>query len=217
MSYQMIHLEIAYRLLEQYKWINCPGDFLLGAIAPDAVHFMDEYHVSFKEKSHLWNCGPKWGITTQSHKWKENVLEFWNRHREESNKDFLAGYCVHILTDWLNDLRIWTPFREANMKENRVEEIYHIYGREAYGSDQWLYRNSSHTEEIMQLLAKGRAYSVEGCIEAELIEKQKQNILNHQYAGTDVFDIDSYKYCTREKILAFLEEGTELLGKLPDL
>ena len=39
MSYQMTHLEVAYRLLDKYKWIKVKPDFLLGAIAPDAVHF----------------------------------------------------------------------------------------------------------------------------------------------------------------------------------
>lgn len=112
MSYQMIHLEVAYRLLDQYKWVEKPEDFLLGAIAPDSVHFHEEYDVQLKEKSHLWDCGPRWGITLESDKWKENVLQFWKLHKEDGNRDFIAGYCVHILTDWLNDLRIWTPFRK---------------------------------------------------------------------------------------------------------
>lgn len=36
MAYQMIHLEIAYRLLEKFTWIVKREDFLLGAIAPGA-------------------------------------------------------------------------------------------------------------------------------------------------------------------------------------
>ncbi|MBQ8597445.1 MAG: hypothetical protein IJ409_06625, partial [Lachnospiraceae bacterium] len=173
MSYQMIHLEVAYRLLDKYKWINAPGDFLLGAIAPDAVHFHDKYLVQLKEQSHLWNCGPKWGITIESDKWKRNVLEFWDAHRKDENRDFIAGYCIHILTDWMNDLRIWTPFRDANIENGNVEEIYQIYGKEAYGSDQWLYRYSANRDEIMTLLKTGRAYAIAGCVEKEDIERQK--------------------------------------------
>ena len=43
MSYQMTHLEVAYKLIDQYKWIDVQPDFLLGAIAPDAVHFHEAY------------------------------------------------------------------------------------------------------------------------------------------------------------------------------
>ena len=41
MAYSMIHLEVAYRLLNKWDWIKNPGDFLVGAIAPDAVHFCE--------------------------------------------------------------------------------------------------------------------------------------------------------------------------------
>lgn len=213
MSYQMIHLEVAYRLLDKYKWIEKPGDFLLASVAPDAVHFHNPYHVSLKEQSHLWNCGPKWGITTESDKWKQNVLDFWNAHKEDDNKDFIAGYCIHILTDWLNDLRIWTPFREANIRNDNVEEIYDIYGREAYGSDQWLYQNSSHSKEIMKLLSEGEAYGIDGCIGREDIKRQKNHILFKLYDKQETYDITEYRYCTKEDILSFVEESVELFGK----
>lgn len=106
MSYAMVHLEVAYRLLDKYEWVSKYGDFLLGAVAPDAVHFHENYSVQLKEHSHLWNCGPRWGITIDSDKWKRNVLKFWEEHREDYNRDFIAGYCVHILTDWLNDMKM---------------------------------------------------------------------------------------------------------------
>lgn len=206
MSYQMIHLEVAYRLLEHYQWINSPGNFLLGAIAPDAVHFHKEYQVDLKEKSHLWNCGPKWGITTQSDKWKRNVLDFWNLHKEDTDRDYIAGYCIHILTDWLNDIRIWTPFRDANMENEGVEEIYHIYGQEAYGSDQWLFRNSQNTGEIMKLLKDSRACAVEGGVDPKIVAAQKQHILCKQYENAVEYEIDSYQYCSRNVLMEFVEE-----------
>ena len=43
MSYPMVHLKVAYGLLARHGggWIERPGDFLLGSVAPDAVHFHD--------------------------------------------------------------------------------------------------------------------------------------------------------------------------------
>ena len=214
MAYQMIHLEVAYRLLEKYDWITKQGDFLMGAIAPDAVHFHDIYEVRLKEQSHLWDCGPKWGITLDSEKWKRNVLEFWKTHKEDDNREFLAGYCVHILTDWMNDIKIWSPFRNANMKDGNVEEIYHIYGREAIGSDQWLYQKSNHTEKIIELLSESQTYSIAGCVEKQDVERQKKHILTEQYKDIENVDIKEYRYCTKEVIQAFITECVETLSDL---
>ena len=117
MSYQMTHLEIAYRLLDKYKWIKVRPDFLLGAIAPDAVHFHEEYHVEWKEQSHLWDCGPRWGITLDSDKWKRNVLDFWDTHKTDPNRDYIAGYCLHILTDCVLQKDVETQKRHMLSKQ----------------------------------------------------------------------------------------------------
>ncbi len=55
MSYPMVHLKIAYGLLvrDDGERIKRSGDFLLGSVAPDAVHFHDSYDVSLKERSHI--------------------------------------------------------------------------------------------------------------------------------------------------------------------
>ena len=132
MAYSMIHLEVAYRLLNKWDWIKNPGDFLVGAVAPDAVHFCEDYQVQMKEKSHIWDCGPRWGITEDSNKWESNVMRFWEENKGADNRDFIAGYCVHILTDIQNDIKIWRPFRQMNLEGTNVEEVYHIYGKEAF-------------------------------------------------------------------------------------
>ncbi len=181
MAYTMVHLEVAYRLIGRYEWIENAGDFMAGSVAPNAVHFHDAYSVRLKERSHLWNCGPRWGITLAPDKWKENILTFWEEHKTSQDRDFLAGYCVHLLTDRLNDLRIWSPFRKENMVGEQVEEIYHIYGKEAYGSDQWLYHNCGNSREIFRLLSEGRICPVEGLITQEDMIRQKTYILSEQY------------------------------------
>lgn len=211
MSYQMTHLEVAYRLLEQYRWIKTGPDFLLGAIAPDAVHFHVKYHPELKEQSHLWDCGPRWGITLDSDKWKRNVLDFWNIHKTDSNRDYIAGYCVHILTDWLNDIKIWSPFRNENMQNGDVDAIYHIYGEEARRGDQWLYNESDHCEEIMSLLAKSRACSVENHVLQQDVETQKRYILSEQYKDKGDCDISGHRYCTEDVIVSFIDECVEEL------
>lgn len=214
MSYAMVHLEVAYRLLNKYDWIVKKGDFMLGAVAPDAVHFHDEYKVSLKEQSHLWDCGPKWGVTLYSDRWKGNILKFWEEHKGDENRDFIAGYCVHILTDWLNDLRIWSPFKKENMEGDNVEEIYHIYGQEAYGSDQWLFWHGDNSGEIWKLLPEGQPFTIPGCIMKEDIERQKKYILIEQYKDREQVDISGYHYCTKDIMCAFMDECVEVIAEL---
>ena len=66
----------------------------------------------------------------------------------------------------------------------------------------------------MRLLADGKPYSIEECVEAADIEKQKQNILYKQYAKTDNYDIQEYRYCTGEIILRFIDESVDLLREM---
>lgn len=214
MSYQMTHLEVAYRLLNKYKWIEVQPDFLLGSIAPDAVHFHEEYHFKLKEQSHLWDCGPRWGITLDSDKWKRNVLDFWNIHKTDLNRDYIAGYCVHILTDWVNDIKIWSPFRNENMQDKDVDAIYHIYGQEAYKGDQWLFHQSNNREKIMSFLAESQVYSIENCVLQKDVETQKIHILSEQYKDKVDYDISGHRYCTETVLTSFIDECVEILTNI---
>lgn len=214
MAYSMVHLEIAYRLLEKFDWIRKPGDFLLGALAPDSVHFIENYHYHLKERSHVWDCGPRWGITTDPDKWKKDILQFWKENKNAANKDFIAGYCVHLLTDVMNGIIIWGPFQEEHIRGTDVESAYHIYGKEAYESDQWLFQNSDNCKEIMANLESATVYGVDGCIEKEYVLQQKEFILRENYEKDECFDISGFQYCTEKVIGDFIEECVEMISQV---
>ena len=213
MPYPMIHLEVAYRLSEQYDRIEKKGDFLLGSVAPDAVHFHENYDVHNKEISHVWNCGPIWGVTMESEKWKDNIRAFWKQNKDDPKRDFIAGYCVHLYTDWLNDLRMWSPFRIKIVQGGDYEEVYSQskYREEGDGFDKWLYRNGAHTKEIWEHLSEGQIYDLPGYILAEDLARQKESLLTVQYADEKDYDISKYEYYTKEIIDPFIEESVELI------
>lgn len=208
MPYPMIHLEVAYQLSGQFDWIEKKGDFLLGSVAPDAVHFHQKYDVHQKEISHIWDCGPIWGVTLESEKWLNNIRTFWKQHRKDANRDFIAGYCTHLLTDWMNDLRMWAPFREKIVAGGDYQEVYDNsrYREEACGFDQWLYRTNVHTKKIWELLSEGRIYELTGCIQADDLARQKQSLLTMQYSGQKEYDIKQYEFFTKAAIDSFIAE-----------
>ncbi|MCM1211366.1 MAG: hypothetical protein NC318_07165 [Blautia sp.] len=217
MPYPMIHMETAYRLLERYDWIEEKGDFILGSVAPDAVHFHEPYDYRIKEVSHLWDgCGPKWGVTLDSPKWKDNIRRFWEQRRDAENRDFLAGYCVHLLTDWLNNRRMWAPFRIRIVQGEDYDKVYaqSAYREEAYGFDQWLHQTSAHTEEIWKLLAEGHVYGIDGYILKEDLARQKTSLLTEQYADKKPYDISAYKHYTEEVIMSYIEECIDVIGEV---
>lgn len=215
MSYPMVHLKVAYRLLARDDGgrIEKPGDFLLGSVAPDAVHFHDEYNVLLKERSHLWKFGPRWGITLDSEGWLEAVRKFWKEHQSVEHRDFMAGYCTHLLTDWENDRCIWTPFREKMMRGADLDEVYGQYAAEAYGIDQWLYQDDRESPEIWRLLEQGQVYGVEGCIREEDLARQKQSLLYEQFAGKEGIDVSGYRFCTKEIMERFVEMCVEKISR----
>ena len=216
MPYPMVHMVIAYKILEKSDRIKEPGDFILGSVAPDAVHFHNPYEVHRKEISHLWDCGPRWGVTTESERWKSNICGFWEQHKKDDNRDFIAGYCVHILTDWMNDRTIWAPFRERILQGEDYDKVYaqSRYREEGYGFDQWLNQTSSYTGEIWELLLRSRVYEVEGKILAEDLMRQKQSILTEQFKQEIKYDIRNYHYCSQEAMTAYMAECVDTIEEL---
>ena len=73
MAFQMIHMEIAYRLLERIPQIPNAAEFILGSVAPDSVHMNPDYNVSMKVKSHMFEGCGKWGDTQDYQLWKRNI------------------------------------------------------------------------------------------------------------------------------------------------
>ena len=112
MAFQMIHMEIAYRLLNRIPQISNAAEFILGSVAPDSVHMNPDYNIDMKVKSHLFeDCG-KWSDTQDYQRWKRNIHHFCEMiaGKEDAYRDFCIGICVHCLTDYWNDLKICTHF-----------------------------------------------------------------------------------------------------------
>lgn len=61
MPFPMIHLSIAYKILENNAKIIDEAAFNLGSISPDEVHFRNNYHSGMKKISHICNSKKSWG------------------------------------------------------------------------------------------------------------------------------------------------------------
>lgn len=206
MAFQMIHMEIAYRLLKRIPQISNAAEFILGSVAPDSVHMNQVYHIDMKVKSHLFEGCGEWSDTQDYPLWKRNICFFFGSivGREHIYRDFAIGICVHCLTDYWNDIKIWRKFRDENIPPMNIDEFKKAYYPEAQGIDFWLYQNSMNTKSIRKLLSEALAMDVEGIIHKEDVERQRDHLLNAQY-NVDMTDISKYRYLSAKDIGDFIE------------
>lgn len=212
MSFQMTHMEIAYRVAERFNITDGRAEFILGSVAPDCVHFRDDYVIEHKIHSHLFEeCGP-WGDTHDYDRWLSNIDKFWEEkvtnEQDIKKKMFLLGYCVHCKTDYYNDTIIWRGLQRVHIPPMTVEEFKEEYYPEARLIDKWLYQNSNNTNDIRDLLNRSEVYDFENYIYAKDQNTLKNHLLNVQY-NVPTVDPEGYKYYTREKIIKFTDKVTE--------
>ncbi len=207
MSLQMIHMEIAYRLLEYLPQIEHPAEFILGSVAPDAVHMNPHYDVSSKVKSHLFkNCG-MWGDTLDYEQWLSNIEAYLEQitaaQEEPARRDFELGICTHCLTDRWNDIRIWRKAQSEFLPAMPFEAFREAFYREQRSIDNWLYQNSENTAQIRKLLADAESFVIEELVDGEEIESLRKHLLTVQY-DVEKVDITNNRFFTAERIEAFM-------------
>ena len=208
MSFQMIHMEIAYRLLEHLPQIKSDAEFILGAVAPDSVHMKANYDVSMKVKSHMFEGCGNWSDTQDYRRWSRNInsvlCKVLDEKKQIDRRDFEIGLCVHCLTDYWNDIKIWKRLQSEHIPPMKFEEFKETYYPEARGIDQWLYQNSKNTKAIRDMLSKAAAFSIEGLVNQEDVEKQRRHLLGTQY-DVDAVDISKYLFLSAGDIEDFID------------
>lgn len=209
MAGQITHMEIAYKLIDRLGIDEGKEEFILGSVAPDSVHFDDDY-LSKKVHSHLFeNCGP-WGDTQNYDNWLINIKAFWYRYvvtEEDQNlKAFYTGIVVHCLTDYWNDLSIWRTLQKKMMPPLSLEEFKEGYSPEYMRIDRWLFQNIDDADEIMELLENSHETDCEDYVKATCIARMKRHLIDVQYNLPDPIDVSGHKFYTADLMRQFVSE-----------
>ncbi len=207
MAFQMIHMEIAYRLLNRIPQIENAAEFILGSVAPDSVHMNPNYNIAMKVKSHMFEGCGTWSDTQDYQRWMENINKFFCEIAGEMDRtgyrDFCIGLCVHCMTDYWNDLKIWRKLQRENIPPMSPEDFRESYYPEARGIDIWLYQNSRNTKVIRKMLEAAAVEEV-GFLNPMDIERQRNHLLTTQY-HVDAVDISKYRYLSANAIEEFID------------
>ncbi len=209
MASQMIHMVIAYKLIEKLGIEAEKEEFILGSVAPDSVHFSDDY-LPRKIHSHLFeNCGP-WGDTQDYDNWIANIRAFWDKYvvdeTDNTLKVFLLGIVVHCLTDYWNDLLIWRALQKKMIPPMDNDSFKEAYYPESFRIDRWLYQNFQSADEIMKLLEDSKVFDFEDYVKANEISKMKRHLIDEQYNLPDPIDVSGHKFYPTEMLHWFIEE-----------
>lgn len=213
MAFPMAHLWIAYNILSSTDKINKPSDFMLGALAPDSVHYRDNYDSSMKRTSHLCIGDEKWGEVTNNAEWTEHVLEFLDENKDKDIASFAYGYCCHILTDIQNNIKIWIPFRSVNTYtfDKWGTSDYH---EEARRVDQALYSLCKDRTEIWKLLEQSEGYDISGIVQASDTNAIRDSILKQQYQKPETADLSNHRFTTVQGMLDFIANESEYVKEV---
>ena len=93
MPFTMIHLHVAMRAAGSKT--EKKEEFLLGSIAPDAVHYLPDYTSSYKCKAICFRTGSVWGTCEgrNNELWEEKYKEVCNTMGRGGGEDFYPGIC----------------------------------------------------------------------------------------------------------------------------
>ncbi|MCG8484460.1 MAG: zinc dependent phospholipase C family protein [Clostridia bacterium] len=212
MPFTMTHLYIAYNIIKKVPHLKKPNDFMLGAIAPDSVHFRINYESDMKFNSHLCVGNEKWGRVTNNDEWRENVLFFLQENKHSQNVDFIYGYCSHILADIQNNMKVWMPFRKK-IKDKMEKGIGSMYHQESYAIDYKLYLHPLR-KVIWKMLENSNAFDISNIVKEVEINQMKQSILQEQFENRESVDISTNQYVTLSNIQKFIKEESEYIRNI---
>ncbi|MCL2577807.1 MAG: hypothetical protein FWE27_07135 [Defluviitaleaceae bacterium] len=215
MAFPLTHLCVAWRILETHS-INekDASQFMLGTIAPDAVHYREEFQGAAmsnigpaKKITHLCPVSEeRWGQVTDNDGWVECVKNFLRVH---PNDPFAAGYAAHVLTDIHNNLTIWNDFRTSYPVE-AAKGYTSGYYKDLHNIDTRLYQEFPAIDNIFTLLEKATPAEIPGLISSNETRAIQQNLLHENYKNTKNSSASkNYRFATWDNTMKFIQTAAE--------
>lgn len=216
MAYTMTHVLVAEKVLEYLDFPVDYSTYMVGAVAPDAVHANPNYSPKLKEKSHLFAKGLKWGEVTSDHEledWFGFVKEFYINNHSKYDRDFFLGYIVHVLTDICSCREIYAPFYLSLAEDDKVEKKKQ-FSYESYVVNYYLFKEYSREKDLMQILNMGRSYSIPDVYDDSFSEDRSRQLLDFEFKSWDLETIDKQGIVMIENTRALLEHAPRMVWEM---
>jgi len=216
----MIHLSVAKEINDKINIAKDLPQFFLGSLAPDSVHFRENYQSAMKMKSHYHPGKKPWGVNENEDvdEWLNYVLTEISPGGNHFYDDFYMGFIIHILTDIYNTRNQAIPYIKWLLTQKNKKNIQ-IEGRRLYytqciENNLALYKTLPWKNEIWALLKKSKGKSIYNIIEAQEVEKFKEFVFDDLRNGDDTL-VNFPTYCSLDKNLCFISSAAdEIIGLL---
>jgi len=213
MPFPLTHLCIAYKILEK-RPSPAPEQFILGSIAPDAVHFRTEFQGATqafigpaKKVTHLCpTSDEKWGKVTDVDGWIECVKSFLRTH---PNNPLAIGYAVHVLTDIFNHIGPWHEFN-TKYPDEAAKGYTSDYYRDLRNIDLRIFRELFHGSEVQRLLFYSTPQDMPALVTATEQLAGRDSLLFSSYRDApQTVDTSTCFYITYEQTLDFINDAAD--------
>jgi hypothetical protein len=169
MPLPMVHCAIAIQLAARQKRLPS-APFLIGSIAPDAIHMRPNAGLADKHRTHLNEPAD-----TPDHAHLQALLSQYAT--PEPLASFTAGYVAHILADRLWAQAVFAPFRAQLPSDMDPGALRTLYYQETDQIDFNLYHHSSWQPAVWELLAAAVAPHYDPLLSASEIDQWRQRTL----------------------------------------
>ena len=200
MAHPIMHLLIADKIYyNRSSNIQSYGDFLLGSIAPDAVHEKENYTREIKDISH-YRFDKNSDIS--------HFDTFMGEYAVPENRDFVLGYLVHLLSDMLWYHMVRVPFKEdflsapsQNMSKNQA------YYADCDKLAQVLFEEKN-VARIIEAISSSKAYTLESLIDADDVEAWRDKQIR-AYQGRKQMAANT-QYISEQHVRGYIERCADM-------
>ncbi|WIV20337.1 hypothetical protein QPK24_06490 [Paenibacillus polygoni] len=204
MPWPMIHFAVANEIYEG----QVSSAFLLGSIAPDAIHAREGATRREKMQSHFVRDDRLADPVLLTSKY----LKYIDLSEDPAWKAYIAGYFIHIFTDERWTATLYADFERKVQKD--AVKIRKIYNEEVSQLEYHLLRSSYRIDNILTQFETAKGFEVAPFVSAEEVETYRDMKLEWLRNPKNEPGIELI-YFTEERVHDFIkktaDEAKELL------
>lgn len=205
MPLPMVHLLLA-ETIGKRAGKEPDAAFLLGSIAPDAIHMRPGTNRHDKHVTHFFR-GKQWDRAEVERHWAlvaQTLKE--GRFATDEERSFAEGYCIHTLLDM-----VWIE-QFFNVLANTLrsggigfEDIRTIYYAETNACDAGIYQQYPWAETVYRQLAAVPSLGFSHLLTADEVSRWRDNVLGKMRGYETTVPKDTF-YITKTGIATFIED-----------
>jgi hypothetical protein len=200
----MVHLAVAVQMHE-LNGTRPAAAFLLGSIAPDAIHMRPNAGPDEKGRTHLRDM-PDSG---EHQPIRDLLTGYWGQGSEAAG--FAEGYAAHLLTDRMWIPAVLRPFGARFPQDVSDEVLRALYYREADWVDLDLYHRMPRRKEVWAQLAVAEPIDFQPLLTAAEIGQWRDRTI-HWYEAQDRASMQEPVFITSSGVEAFISEAAQAIA-----